>query len=74
MTLSLLQMQSFNYFAIIYSFNTLTDFVKNLLCIFDWNSFFFFFFLIMTFEGKEPLRSMFSPYFESCIMKMLVQI
>lgn len=35
MTLSLLQMQSFNYFAIIYSFNTLTDFVKNLLCIFD---------------------------------------
>lgn len=41
MTPRLLQVQSFNYFAITYTFNTLTDFIKKLLCIFDWNSFFF---------------------------------
>lgn len=56
MTLSLLQMQSFNYFAIIYSFNTLTDFVKNLLCIFDWNSFFFFFFFNHDIRGERAIK------------------
>lgn len=35
MTLSLLQVQSFNSFAITYVFNTLTDFFKNLFSILD---------------------------------------
>lgn len=40
MTLSLLQVQSLNFFAITYVFNTLTDFFKNLFSILDLNRFF----------------------------------
>lgn len=72
MTLSLLQVQSFNYFAITYTFNTLTHFVKKICFVYLTEKAFFF--LNHDIQGERDIKIMLSLYFESCIMKMLVQI
>lgn len=64
MTLSLLQLQGFNYFAITDAFNTLTCSFWGDICLEQ------IFFSIMAFKGKQILGSMLSLYLESYIIKI----